>query len=91
MMPKKRSLLNMDTMGLYRGTRKNLYAAARTMGNVQPLLDGNLGTVARRMGRVAVGRAYSRLEFGKASGLLSVGLELAAILAGRLLGGRGRR
>lgn len=75
-----------------------MYRAARVMGNLQPwgdfLATGDgaelLRSVTRRQVRRAVGKAFSRMQFG-GGGWASVLGEVGLMLLGRLIGVRGRR
>ena len=76
-------------IGTIKHLRPGLYKVARGLGDVQALASGNPRTVIRRGVRRIAGRGYANLAGGR-GGIGSVLLDIALMLLGRGVGGRGR-
>jgi len=78
-----------DLVRLIRDTRHLMYNGARHLGDAQSLVTGDPHKILRRGVRKVAGRAYSSLSGGR-GGWLGVLLDIALMLLGRGVGGRGR-
>jgi len=76
-------------IGTIKHLRPGLYKVARGLGDVQALASGKPRVVGRRLIRKTAGHAYSQLAGGR-GGFVSVLLDIALMLLGRGVGGRGR-
>ena len=76
-------------IGTIKHLRPGLYKVARGLGDVQALASGNPRTVIRRGVRRVAGRGYANLQSGNGGGW-QILLDIALMLLGRGVGGRGK-
>ena len=79
----------LSLIGSIRHIRPGLYRTARALGDLQAVASGNPRTILRRGARRVAGHAYANMQGGSA-GPWRVLLDIALMLLGRGIGGRGR-
>lgn len=78
-MPRPRGGIMAD----YRKVRALSYRVARGMGNLQPILEGDIPGIVRRQVRRVVGKAMARAAFGDEGGPWGIVRDIGLMLLGR--------
>lgn len=78
-MPRPRGGIMAD----YRRFRALSYKVARGMGNLQPILKGDIPGIMRRQVRRFVGKAMARAAFGDEGGGWGIVRDIGLMLVGR--------